>query len=365
MSRLKVAVAMSGGVDSSVAAAILVDAGHDVIGVTMRLWREDGPCEADSEDSAKQTAAHLGIPHAVVDLRDEFRRCVVDQFVSEYAQGRTPNPCVRCNADIKFGALLRYAHEELCADKLATGHYVRSMWDDEARRWRLLRGVDRSKDQSYFLYRLTQGQLGDVLFPLGEMTKAQTRRTAARKGIKARERPESQDVCFISEGGYGDFLARLSPDLMKPGPIVDTSHRSLGEHKGIAFYTIGQRRGLGVAARQRLYVVRIEPESNTVVLGTAADLAKRNVLIDQVVLMSGGELTDSIVVSAKIRYNAQDSTAVLSPVSGNRAEIVFDQPQNAVTPGQSAVFYVGEEVLGGGVIIDDCAAEDGSRPRRG
>jgi tRNA-specific 2-thiouridylase len=376
---------MSGGVDSSVAAALMLDAGHEVVGVTMRLWSEDGAHESDAEASAAETAASLGIPHHVIDLRDEFRKCVVDQFVTEYARGRTPNPCVRCNAEIKFGSLLRYAQEALDADKLATGHYARIGQDHEpsgsglepptanrqpsTENYRLLRAIDRSKDQTYFLYRLTQDQLSRILFPLGGMTKSEVRSIAAHRGIKARERPESQDVCFIPEGPYTDFLIRLAPDLRRPGRIVDTAGKVLGTHNGIAFYTVGQRRGLGIPAKHRLYVVEIDAASNTVVLGPAGDLAKAGVLVDELVLVSGVKLTESVVVSAKIRYNAQDSPALVRPLGDDRAELVFQEPQNAVTPGQSAVFYSGDEVLGGGVIAGimtaDSAGRDGSCPRTG
>lgn len=351
MSRVKVAVAMSGGVDSSVAAALLLEEGFDVVGVTMRLWRGEGSSESSAETSAMSTAARLGIQHVLIDLEEQFSQCVVDDFVREYARGRTPNPCVRCNAEIKFGALLDYARRELGVDKLATGHYARIERDDGTERWKLMRGVDRSKDQSYFLYRLTQAQLGSVLFPLGTWTKQQTRKAAEERGIEARMRPESQDVCFLPDEHYGEFLSRRSPELVRPGPIVDTSGRQLGTHRGIAFYTIGQRRGLGVAASERLYVVAIDADDNTVVLGVADELAKHDVIIDGLSAISGDKLTESIVVTAKIRYNAQDSKATLRPLGSGRAELAFEKAQNAVTPGQSAVFYAEDEVLGGGTIV--------------
>ena len=346
MNRKRVAVAMSGGVDSSVAAAVLMEEGYDVVGVTLRLSAEAQGCEQD----ARGVASKLGIPHHVLDVRREFERCVVANFVEQYCVGRTPNPCVRCNEAIKFGALLRFAEDELGARWLATGHYARAQWDSGSGRWKLLRGVDRSKDQAYVLYRLNQTQLGKALFPLGGQTKVETRERAAALGLTPEERPESQDICFIPGGRYRDFLKRRVPELVRPGPIVDTSGRVLGEHQGIAFHTVGQRRGLRIATGGRLYVVAIDAERNAVVVGGAAELSRRSVVVIDISLISGERLTNSVVVSAKIRYNTQDSPAVLRPLTDDSAELVFDEEQRAVTPGQSAVFYSGETVLGGGVI---------------
>ena len=365
MSREKVVVAMSGGVDSSVAAAMLVQQGYEVVGVTLRLWGP-GPIPNSQfqipnskfpipnwpgEKEAAGVASNLGIPHFVLDVREEFSRCVIDNFIEEYRRGRTPNPCVRCNPAIKFGALLRYAEEELGADRLATGHYARIERDGAAGRWRLLRAAHSDKDQAYVLYRLTQAQLGKILMPLGYHTKDHTRALARKLGLKVRS-AESQDVCFIPEGGYRRFLAGMAPDLVKPGPIVDTSGQVMGEHKGIAFYTVGQRRGLGVAAGRRLYVAAIDAEANTVVAGQAHELNRKSVVLKEVTLVSGERLAESIVVSAKIRYNTQDAPAVLRPLFDDWAELEFDEEQRAVAPGQSAVAYRAEEVLGGGIIAD-------------
>lgn len=354
MSRTRVAVAMSGGVDSSVAAALLVEQGCEVVGITMRLWRENAQTQSASEESAGQTAALLGIEHVTVDLGEEFGRCVVDSFVQDYAAGRTPNPCIDCNARIKFGALLRYVEKELGATALATGHYVRTRHEPETGRWKLLRGLDSSKDQSYFLYRLTQDQLGTVIFPLGAWSKSAVQRAAGERGIKALLRPESQDICFVPNERYGSFLVRMAPELAKPGPIVDSAGRALGVHRGIAFYTVGQRRGIGVAAKRRLYVTQVDAASNTVVVGPADELAKRYVTVADPALISGEPLPDRVVVSAKIRYNAQDSPAVLTPLGTGEAALEFDRAQNAPANGQSAVFYNGEEVLGGGIIVGSC-----------
>jgi len=241
---------MSGGVDSSVAAAMLLEQGHEVIGVTLRMWspeQDKGGAIADlskSGQDAGDVASKLGIPHYVLDVREEFSRCVVEKFAEEYHAGHTPNPCVVCNPNIKFGVLLDYAQEQLGAQKLATGHYARVEWDEHRERWRLLRGIDPLKDQGYVLYRLTQQDLGKICFPLGYHTKDEVRARAVELGFDVSERAESQDICFIPEGKYQDFLKEYAPDSVRPGAITDVQGNILGEHEGIAFYTVGQRRGL-------------------------------------------------------------------------------------------------------------------------
>jgi len=348
-----VAVAMSGGVDSSVAAALLIEAGWDVVGVTLRMWQAgDSGASTKCEQDAVQVASNLGVPHYVLDVSSDFERCVIDDFVAEYGMGRTPNPCVRCNQAVKFGVLVPYARRELGAEWVATGHYARSDYDAQTGQVRLLRGVDRSKDQSYVLYRLGQQLLPHVLFPIGGLTKSLVRSKAASAGMAVSQRAESQDICFVAEGGYQGFVAARAPELVRPGPIIDTSGRRLGEHRGIAFYTIGQRRGLGVPSRGRLYVVAIDAAANTVVLGPSVELMRRRLVLSDVTLVSGEALSEPIVVSCKIRYNTQDSPAVVRPLGWRCAEVVFDEEQWAVTPGQSAVLYRGDEVLGGGIIAE-------------
>ncbi|MCE5314346.1 MAG: tRNA 2-thiouridine(34) synthase MnmA [Armatimonadota bacterium] len=357
MSNRRVVVAMSGGVDSSVVAAMLLDKGYEVIGVTMRMWSsEDEKIESIARQAgqdAARVASNLGIQHYVLDVRERFASCVMQNFIDEYSHGRTPNPCVVCNPKIKFGELLRYAQDELDADYIATGHYSRIEWDEPTAKWKLFKGLDRRKDQAYVLYRLSQSQLGKILMPLGYHTKNEVRAMADKLGLGLTERPESQDICFIPDGGYQDFLKKAAPELMRPGPIVDTSGKVLGEHEGIAFYTVGQRRGLRVASGRRLYVIAINARSNAVILGDPSEFSQTAVVLKHVNMISGEKLTKSIAVSAKIRYNAQDSPAILRPLADNRAELLFDSEQRAVTPGQSAVFYIGDEVIGGGIIVDN------------
>lgn len=347
---------MSGGVDSSVAAALLLEEGCEVVGVTMRMWPPVGePGEEHflfrAEQDALEVASNLGIPHHILDVREEFAECVVANFIEEYKQGRTPNPCVVCNPKIKFGSLLGYVEEKLDARFLATGHYARIERRDDTDRWRLLRGIDRTKDQSYVLYRLTQSQLDRILMPMGYYTKEKVRGLAAGLGIDVEQRPESQDICFVQGSSYVDFLKTRAPELVRPGPIVDMAGNVIGQHEGVAFYTVGQRRGLGIPAGHRLYVIALEAESNTVVVGGLNDLGQKTVVVKDVNLISSEKLTKSVAVSAKIRYNTQDSAAALSPLGEGWARLEFEQEQRAVTPGQSAVFYDGEEVLGGGVIV--------------
>lgn len=358
MSGCRIAVAMSGGIDSSVAAAILQEQGCDVVGVTLRMWPPEREWEVDTADLSKNeqdarlVASKLGIPHYVLDVREEFSRCVVERFVEEYKAGHTPNPCVVCNPGIKFGVLLDYAQEQFGAEKLATGHYARIEWDDYRAKWKLLRGTDPNKDQGYVIYRLTQQDLGKICFPLGYHAKDEVRLRASELGIDVSEKSESQDICFIPEGKYQDFLRQYAPDAVRPGLITDMQGNTLGEHEGVAFYTVGQRRGLRIASGKRLYVVGIDVQANRVIVGDETDLRHTCVILKDVTLISGDKLSQSVVVTAKIRYNTQDSKAVLSPMPGDWARLDFDEEQRAITPGQSAVFYQGEEVLGGGIIAD-------------
>ena len=355
MTRGRVAVAMSGGVDSSVAAALLVEQGYDVIGVMMRLWSEDGQAEgvrdrsylpAATED-AQRVSHSLGIPFHVLDYEAPFRERVVEYFLTEYTRGRTPNPCLACNRYIKFGLLLEQALA-LNADYLATGHYARVRSADN--QYQLWRGVDRAKDQSYFLYMLGQEQLRHLLLPLGDYRKEQVRSMARERNLPVRDKAESQDLCFIADGDYHRFLRQRVPEAVVPGPIVDTSGNVLGEHHGLPFYTIGQRKGLGISAAAPLYVLHLDVERNTLVVGTSAELGRRSLVASNVTFVSGRYPDAALRVSAKIRYRARMRKAMVIPLPGKQIEVTFERPLRDIAPGQAVVFYQGEVVLGGGII---------------
>ena len=353
----KVVVAMSGGVDSSVAAAILVQEGYDVIGVTMQIWPATVTeekfsrtcCSLSAVEDARRVAARLGIPHYVLNFKDIFEELVIDNFIEEYRRGRTPNPCIRCNRFVKFEALLAKA-QALGADYVATGHYSRIVHDEARGRWLLKRGVDRSKDQSYALYSMTQYQLAHTLMPLGNMVKDETRRLAAQLGLAVSSKPDSQEICFVEDRNYRAFLEAAAPEVAKPGPILDTAGNVIGEHKGIAFYTVGQRRRLGIAAGEPLYVVRVDPADNAVVVGREADLYAPGLIATDLNYISIEALVEPIAVTAKVRYNMKDSQALLSPWAKEQARLTFEKPQRAIAPGQAVVFYNSEDVGGGGTI---------------
>jgi tRNA-specific 2-thiouridylase len=349
-----VIVAMSGGVDSSVAAALLQDRGFDVIGITLNLIDEDrkkyfrtGPLTRHVDD-ARKVASQLGIRHLVVNASDHFQEEVLAYFSREYEAGRTPNPCVRCNRLVKFDTLLRTA-DSLGAAMLATGHYARV--NRGSRRCSLLRGRDPKKDQSYFLYGLTQEQLSRTLFPLGEHTKGETRERAAGLDLHVSGKPESQEICFIDGKNYRDFFAQTGSGGLMPGPIVDGSGNVLARHNGIIGYTIGQRRGLGVSSDRPLYVTGIDRVRNRIIVGDRDEVYHRGLVAGQVNWISTGEAPDRpLDVDAKIRSIHTPAPARLVPIGEDRVRLEFQEPQWAVTPGQAAVFYDGEIVLGGGII---------------
>lgn len=353
-----VAVAMSGGVDSSVAAAVLLEKGYQPFGLTMRLWVDpryeeqtaQGCCSLEDVQDARRVADHLGIAHYTLNMKDEFRQEVVDNFIKEYCLGRTPNPCVVCNAKIKFGSLLNKI-EGLEASALATGHYVRKGWDNSRGRYYLQKGVDPSKDQSYTLYHLTQEQLGRALFPLGDLHKEQVRQKAYELDLPVAEKGESQEVCFIPGNDYREFL-RSRVGSFSPGPIVDTSGNLLGEHKGLPYYTIGQRRGLGITASEPLYVIEIRSEDNTLVVGSHEETYHKGLIASSLNFIAREEPEEPMEVNARIRYQASEVPAILYPPDNDgNARLLFHQPQRAVTPGQSVVFYISPDiVLGGGII---------------
>jgi len=336
---------MSGGVDSSVAAFLLKEQGFEVIGLTMRLWADNRRAVAD----AKRVAAKLGIPHHVIDLHREFERDVIRYFCSEYMKGRTPNPCVVCNRKIKFGKLLEKA-KALGADYLATGHYASIGRDAASGRYFIREAVDRSKDQSYFLFDLDQGRLRRMLFPLGGLTKSEVREIAKTAGFaKINEKPESQDICFVTGRDYRKFLRGRIKGI-KPGRVIDTGGKLMGAHKGIAFYTIGQREGLGIAAGKPVYVVKLDPRRNEIVMGDAAEVKGRQLTANNVRWMCKAGLGKPVYAQAKIRYNHRKSACRVMPLSARRVKAVFDEPQHAITPGQALVIYDGEKILGGGWI---------------
>ncbi len=368
-----VLVGLSGGVDSSVAAAMLARAGREVIGVSLQLYdhsqggRAARCCSPEDFLDARRVAAQVGFPYYVINEEETFGRRILDDFVGEYRGGRTPNPCVRCNSEVKFAGLLRLARA-LGAGAVATGHYARVQVAPEGGR-RLLRARDLEKDQSYFLFDLTPEQLDAALFPLGEMTKDQVRAEAVRLGLATAGKPESQDVCFLEGGDYRAFVRRHAggrPGVEPDGDVVDAGGRVLGRHDGLSGFTVGQRRRLGVSAGRRLYVVRLDVPANRVVLGEADDLACRGIELSGVRLAAGRGTAGAAAAfraSVKIRYRHEGAPALVLPAAGGRAAVVFDAPLRGAAPGQAAVFYDGDTVLGGGWIeTAQPAARDAPEP---
>ena len=349
--RGRVVVAMSGGVDSSVAAALLVEGGFEVIGVMMRLWAEgeNRCCAPQAVTDARGVAAHLGIPFYLVNYEAEFKACVVDYFVAEYGRGRTPNPCLACNRHIRFGRLLRHA-QALDAPHLATGHYAQ-IERTNGTYW-LRKGVDAQKDQSYVLYMLGQAELPRVLFPIGSYTKVQVREMAHQRGLPVADKDESMELCFVTDDDYRRFMSQHAPQAVQPGPILNRSGQELGKHQGLPFYTVGQRRGLGIAAPEALYVIRLDVEHNALIVGTAQELGQRTLIANEVTYVSGRHPSSPLRVQAKIRYKAVLAGATWTPLDGQRATVEFDVPLRDITPGQAVVAYQGDTVLGGGIISE-------------
>jgi len=341
-----VAVAMSGGVDSSLAAAILRDRGYDLIGITFTMW----PPHAVTR--ARAVAQDLGIPHHVVDLRKTFDRSVVERFCADYARGLTPNPCVVCNEVIKFGELASRARR-LGAARIATGHYVRTRRDRKTGRMLLAAGADPVKDQSYFLCRVSSRELRRALFPLGGMTKGEVRRMAEGYDLRTHAERASQDICFVRDGDYAGYIRRRTGRAVEPGEIVDSAGRVRGRHKGTLHYTIGQRRGLGIAHREPLYVIAIDARHNRIVVGERREAMRKSLVADRLNWIADVDLRRPLRTRAKIRYNAARVPATVTKISRDRVRVDFDAPQMAPTPGQAVVFYRRDVVLGGSWIVQD------------
>lgn len=361
--RRRIVVAMSGGVDSSVAAALLVDQGHEVIGMMLRLWSEPGTgtsastnrcCTPDQMADARRVADRLGIPFYVVDAQQHFRQAIVQFFIREHEAGRTPNPCVECNRQIRFTYLLERAMA-LGADYLVTGHYARV--SQVGGKYRLLQGLDSNKDQSYVLYTLRQDQLARVFFPIGDYAKPEVRDLARQYGLLVASKRESQDLCFLKDGDYRRFLRENSLQVQAAGPILDEDGHELGQHEGLAFYTIGQRKGLGIAAAEPLFVLRKDPERNALIVGPRTALGVRDLVATGVNWISGEVPAAPFLAQVKIRYKATALEATVWPIGADQARVRFAEPAFGVTSGQAAVFYDGEACLGGGLIANDQALE--------
>ncbi|MBW4632225.1 MAG: tRNA 2-thiouridine(34) synthase MnmA [Iphinoe sp. HA4291-MV1] len=345
----KIVVGLSGGVDSSTAAAILHHQGYEVIGLTLWLMKGKGQCCSEGMIDAAYICEQLGIPHHIVDIRDVFQNNIVDYLVAGYSTGITPLPCSQCNKTVKFGPMLQYARENLECDRIATGHYARIQYDEVSGRYQLLRAVDRNKDQSYFLYDLSQDLLAGSVFPLGELHKTETRRLADEYGLKTADKPESQDLCLVeSNGSMRAFLDKyLAP---KKGDIVDTSGKILGQHDGVHHYTIGQRKGIGIAAAEPLYVIELDAVNNRVIVGDRTKATQPECTVERVNWVSIAEPSTPIRTEVQVRYRSTPVPVTVIPLENSRVRIVFDEPQFSITPGQAAVWYDTEKVLGGGII---------------
>lgn len=355
----KVMIGMSGGVDSSAAALLLKEQGYEVIGVTLEMFSDDDIAVCTNAKNngnlsgagdAERVAEKLGFQYITVDMKECFRKYVMEYFCNSYLSGRTPNPCIECNRCVKFGEMLKIAQKNGC-DYIATGHYAVCEYDEKRGRYLLKRSADRSKDQTYMLYSLTQEQLAHIIFPLGNMEKSAVREIAAENGLINADKPDSQDICFVPDGKYVEFIEKFTGEKAQSGNYVDMSGKILGKHKGHINYTPGQRKGLGIALGKPAYVVKKDCKTNTVVLGDESDLYTMSLIAENVNLISVEEITEPMRITAKARYSQKDCAATLSKTEDGRYLVEFDEPQRAVTSGQAVVFYDGDIVVGGGTII--------------
>lgn len=351
---MRIVVAMSGGVDSSVAAALVAREGHDVVGLSMQLYDQSGDtrfgtcCTIDDLHDARRVAARIGIPHYIVNFERRFAETVISNFVSEYAAGRTPIPCVHCNGDLKFATLVERA-EGLGADLVATGHYARVDLDPATGRYRLKRGADAAKDQSYFLFTLDQAQLSHAMFPIGDLDKTAVREQARELGLAVAEKPDSHEICFVADGNHAAFLERQGQSA-EAGAIRDLTGRVVGRHQGVHRFTVGQRKGLGLSSPIPLYVVGIDADGNSVTVGPKEALERADLTASRVNWIAGVAPEPGARITARIRHRHREAAAAVDPIGPDRARVAFDEPQSAVAPGQAVVFYDGDVVVGGGWI---------------
>lgn len=358
MSKGSVMLGMSGGVDSSAAAVLLLQQGYDVVGVTLQIWPdkaeerqkvEGGCCSLSAVEDARRVADRLGIPYYVLNFKDIFQREVIDYFNKEYLSGRTPNPCIACNRHVKFESMLNKA-VSMGMDYIATGHYARTGFDETRGRYLLKKSITVAKDQTYALYTMTQEQLSRTIFPIGDYTKDRVREIARENGLSVASKPDSQEICFVEDNDYGRYISENTNADIKDGWFIDRNGNRLGRHKGIIHYTVGQRKGLGISFGKPMFVVEIKPETNTVVLGDETEVFSPGLIASDLNFISIPVLMDEMNVTAKIRYSAKEAAAVIRPLKDRRVSVRFEEPQRAITPGQSVVFYDDDVIVGGGLI---------------